>query len=182
MGTTRWLLFEDATMNCVYSFNTLEHVPQVDLVLAEINRVLAFGGLLVLKPAWHSARYVTELIEERSYSRLDPRRKLTKLLLPLIKSKFYKFSTRIPWRLWRRVTATRPSRFRWTELHPDPAELWRGGDVDAVASLDSHEAILYYLTRGYQCLSHPGALQQLLAGHDVIVLRKSTPAASPSPS
>lgn len=58
----------------VFSFNTLEHSPGVDLAFAEMDRALAPGGLLVLKPAWHAARFTTELIHVRSHGELSFRR------------------------------------------------------------------------------------------------------------
>lgn len=172
-GDARWLPLADGSVNCIFSFNTMEHVPEVNLAFEEMDRVLATNGLLVLKPAWHSARYVTELIHLRNYRELNVRKKLVKMLLPLVKSKPFKLLRRFPWRLWRSITSGKPSQLHWTTLNPNPNELWRGGDVDAVTSLDSHEAILYYQSRGYRCLSHPTVFRRLFAGHDLVILRKS---------
>jgi SAM-dependent methyltransferase len=172
-GDARLLPLGDASMSCIFTFNSLEHVPEVDLAFEEMDRVLATNGLLVLKPAWHCARYVTELIHLRKYRELNWRKKSVKMLLPLIKSRPFKLLRRLPSRLWRSLTSGRPSQLRWTMLNPNPNELWRGGDVDAVTSLDSHEAILYYRSRGYHCLSHATILRRLLAGHDMVILRKT---------
>ena len=172
-GDARLLPLADASMGCIFTFNSLEHVPEVHLAFEEMDRVLATNGLLVLKPAWHCARYVTELIHLRKYRELNLRKKFVKMLLPLIKSRPFKLLRRLPSRLWRSLTSGRPSQLRWTMLNPNPNELWRGGDVDAVTSLDSHEAILYYRSRGYRCLSHPTMLRRLLAGHDMVILRKT---------
>jgi hypothetical protein len=101
------------------------------------------------------------------------RKKLVKMLLPLVKTKPFKLLRRFPWRLWRGMTSGKPSQLHWTTLKPNPDKLWRGGDVDAVTSLDSHEAILYYESRGYRCLSHPTVFRRLFAGHDLVILRKS---------
>jgi hypothetical protein len=130
------------------------------------------GGYLVLKPAWHCARYVTELIPVRHFAELDLRQKLIKALLPLLRSRPYKFLVRVPWRIGRRLTSRKPNPLRWGRLTPYHGDCWIS-DADAVASIDCHEGILYYASRGYSCLSHPTALRQLLAGHDVVVLRKS---------
>jgi SAM-dependent methyltransferase len=161
----------DACVECVFSFHTLEHVPDVDLAFAEMHRVLKPGGFLVLKPAWHCTRYNTELIPVLPYHQLNIRQKFTKALLPLLRSKLYKLLTRFPHRLWRRVTCQKNNSLFWGRLTPYHGELWIS-DADATASLDSHEAMLYYQSRGYQCLSHVGAFKQLLAGHDIVVLRK----------
>ncbi len=167
----RRLPFDGASMECVFSFSTLEHVPDVDQAFAELDRVLQPGGLLVLSPAWHCTRYTTELIPVLPYSSLNVRQKITKALLPLIKSKPYKLLTKLPWRVFRRITQKRDNPLHWGRLVPYHGESWIS-DADAVASIDSHEGILYYTSRGYTCSSHPSTLQQLLAGHDMVILHK----------
>jgi len=170
-GDARTLPFVDGSMECVFSFNTLEHVPDVDRAFAEIDRVLAPGGVLVLKPAWHCSRYTTELIPVLSYGELNTRQKLTKALLPVIRSKPYKLMTRTPWRVQRRLTQRRNNPLRWGRLTPYHGDTWIS-DADATASIDCHEGILYFTSRNYVCRSHPSTLRQLLAGHDVVVLDK----------
>ena len=158
-------------MHCVFSFNTLEHVPDVEMAFGEIDRVLRPGGYLVLKPAWHCTRLVTELVPVRPYSELNPRQRVVKALLPLIRSKPYKFISWIPSRIVRRLTCRSNNSLHWGRLTPYHGDAWIS-DADAVASIDCHEGILYYTSRGYSCLSHPTAVRQLLAGHDLVVLQK----------
>lgn len=174
-GDARYLPFIDSCMELVFSFNTLEHVTNVDWAFVEMDRVLQPGGYLFLRPAWHCTRYNTELIPILPYRQLNARQQVTKALLPILRSKLYKFVTRLPWRLWRRLTSSTNNKLSWKELTPYYGDLWQGGDSDAVASLDTHEAILFYQSRGYECLSHPGRLKQLLAGHDIVILRKPQP-------
>jgi SAM-dependent methyltransferase len=38
--------FPDAHFDCVYSFGVLHHIPEIELVLAEVKRVLKPGGVL----------------------------------------------------------------------------------------------------------------------------------------
>jgi SAM-dependent methyltransferase len=168
----RFIPLIDSCIQCIFSFNTLEHVPDVDLAFSEMDRVLKPAGFLILKPAWHCTRYNTELIPILPYHQLNLRQKLVKFLLPLLTSKVYKFVTRIPWRLYRRLTKSQNNPLSWQRLTPYYGDLGKIPDCDAVASLDSHEAILFYETRGYACLSHPTQWQKLMAGHDVVVLQK----------
>jgi ubiquinone/menaquinone biosynthesis C-methylase UbiE/uncharacterized protein YbaR (Trm112 family) len=172
-GDAARLPFSSESIRLVFSFNALEHVPQIRAAFAEIDRVCAPGGFIVLKPAWHCTRYVTELIPVRPYSRLDFRQKLVKLMLPVIKSKPYKLLTKLPWRVSRRLRAKGPQALNYRKLVPYQGADWIP-DADAEAALDSHEGILYFVSRGYECLSHCGALRQLLAGHDIVVLKKAT--------
>jgi SAM-dependent methyltransferase len=170
-GDARWLPLAAESVECVFSFNTLEHVPDVEMAFGEMDRVLRRGGFLVLKPAWHCTRYITELIPVLPFSQLKPRQRLIKALLPLLKSKIYKCATRIPARIVRRLTSSANAPLRWGRLTPYHGDAWIS-DADAVASIDCHEGIFYYVSRGYTCLSHPTAIRQILAGHDLVVLQK----------
>ncbi len=160
-------------MECVFSFNTLEHVDELALAFEEIDRVLQPGGMLVLKPAWHCARYTTELIPVRAYRDLNARQKLTKALLPVFRSRPYKLLTWTPPRLLRRLTCRPDNPLRWTRMTPYCGEDWIS-DADASSGIDCHEAILYFTSRNYACDSHRTVLSQVLAGHDIVVLRKGT--------
>jgi len=170
-GDARWLPLAAESVECVFSFNTLEHVPDVGTAFSEMDRVLRRGGYLVLKPAWHCTRYITELIPILPYSQLNLRQRLVKALLPLLKSKIYKCATRVPARIVRRLNSSANTPLRWGRLTPYHGDAWIS-DADAVASIDCHEGILHYLSRGYTCLSHPTAIRQILAGHDLVVLQK----------
>ena len=172
-GDARWLPLADESVQCVFSFNTLEHVPDVGMAFSEMDRVLRPDGYLVLKPAWHCTRYITELIPILPYSKLNPRQRLVKALLPLLKSKIYKCATRVPARILRRLTSSGNAPLRWGRLTPYHGDAWIS-DADAVASIDCHEGILHYVSRGYTCLSHPTAIRQILAGHDLVVLQKGS--------
>ncbi len=162
----------DESAELIFSFNTLEHVPEVHQVFEEMHRVLQPNGFLVLKPAWHCTRYTTELIPVLPYRTLSLWQKLTKALLPILASKPYKFLTKIPVRIWRRMTYPLNPSLQWKELTPYYGKDWIP-DADAVANIDCHEAILFYLKRDYLCLSHPSVMKQLLAGHDVVILQKN---------
>jgi SAM-dependent methyltransferase len=170
-GDASRLPFRDASLACILSFNTLEHVPKLDLAFSEMDRVLRPGGWLILKPAWHCTRHTTELIPVLPYSRLNLRQKGVKLMLPILSSKAYKFATKIPWRIWRRSMTGSANSLAWKRLRPYQGEEWIP-DADATASIDCHEGILYYVRKGYVCHSHPGVLKQVLAGHDMVMLQK----------
>ncbi len=142
------------------------------LAFAEIDRVCKPGGYLVLSPAWHCTRYNTELIPVLPYAKLNARQKMTKALLPVIRSRLYKLLTRVPPRILRHVLAGRDSPLHWRKLNPYYGDIFIA-DCDACASLDSHDAILYYTSRGYECLSHRTLPARILAGHDMVLLRKA---------
>jgi len=155
----------------ILSVNTLEHVPRVDQAFSEMNRVLKPGGLLYLSPAWNCTLYNTELIPVRPYRELNARQKLVKFLLPVLRSGPYKAATRIPARAIRRYTRNWHTEFRWRPLQPN-YESEQLTDQDACASIDPHETICHFVARGYRCLSHPAAYQQISTRSSPVILRK----------
>ena len=89
----------------------------------------------------------------------------------MFRSTPYKILARVPPRVWRRVFAGSPTDFLFQPLDPNygPEVLT---DQDAAASIDPAEAILFFLSRGYRCLSHPTLWSQLTTGHRAVVVRK----------
>lgn len=183
-GDGQRLPFRDGSLGLAVSVNCIEHIPDPGAVFAELDRVLRPGGHLMLCPAWHCSRVTTELLTYKRYDQLNLRQKLTKAMLPVTQHKAYKLMTWIPKRGVRRLTTGRGERagpLKWTPLTP-AAEAWDASgkyilpvyipDTDAHAGIDCHEAILYFLRRGYRCHSHPGVARQLLAGHAWVVLQK----------
>ena len=53
-GDARRIGLASESVAMVFSFNTLEHIPEVEEALVEMNRVLAPQGYLVLRPACSS--------------------------------------------------------------------------------------------------------------------------------
>lgn len=47
-GDATHLPFADNTIDCVYSFGVLHHIPEIDQVVAEIHRVLKPGGRVMI--------------------------------------------------------------------------------------------------------------------------------------
>jgi SAM-dependent methyltransferase len=177
-GDAQELPFADGYFRIIASVNVFEHIPQIDLLYAELDRVLAPGGTMLLRPAWHSLRAYTQALPIRPYRELDLRQKLTKALLPLTMSRPYKLATRVPSRVVRRLTTHGPQPMKWTRLTPWPHPRGKYSlpkwlpDTDAESCIDPHETILYFTRRGYRCLSHPRVMKQILAGHDLVVLQK----------
>lgn len=173
-GDARELPFAGQSFELIISFNVIEHVDDVAKVFAEIDRVLRPGGMIMIKPAWHCQKYTTELIPIRRYGQLNWRQKCVKAALPIIKSRPYKLATWVPWRCWRRLTAQANNPLRWSNFEPNFGPEWIE-DADACSNIDIHEASLYFETRGYQSISHPNLLSKLMAGHDLLVMKKGRP-------
>jgi SAM-dependent methyltransferase len=177
-GDAQVLPFQPESFGLIVSVNVFEHIPRIDQVYSELQRVLRRGGVMLLRPAWHSLRSITELIPIKPYSALTFRQKITKALFPVQYSKPYKVATRIPSRLFRRAFTRGPQPMKWTPLtayrHPNNSyslDKWMP-DTDAAASIDPHETIMYFVRRGYECLSHPNIAWQICARGVFVVLRK----------
>jgi hypothetical protein len=103
-----------------------------------------------------------------------------KLTLPLRRHRAVKAFGTIPARALRR-TAWRlsgggPTPMPVRRLRADYENFWEA-DSDACSSLDSHDAVLFFSSRGYEVLNPAGGtLRHLLARHEPVVVRKPTQA------
>lgn len=175
-ATAERLPFADSTCRFVFTVAALEHVPDAPRAFEEIDRVLAPAGLAYLLPAWHCEQYNCEGIPVRTYSDLTLRQAMTKASLPLRRNLIAKAIAALPRRVVRRIVWSlrrRPSKFHCVRLTPDYERFWMS-DSDAAVRLDSHEACLFFHSRGYEIL-RPGrrAIHQLLARHEPVIVRKS---------
>lgn len=169
-GNGEGLPFGDQSFETVFSINALEHIPEVDLAFQEIDRVLRPGGMAILQPAWHCTSYQTELLPIKAYRDLNLRQKVTKAAMPILVSKPWKAATRLPARVVRRIFARWPTHLRFRRLIPNFSQ-WIA-DSDAAASIDCHEGILFFESRGYEIISHRSSLKKITAGHDWVIARK----------
>jgi SAM-dependent methyltransferase len=177
-GSAEAIPLRSKSVELVFSFNVLEHVPKADRAFDEIDRVLRHGGYVFLKPAWNTSTIQTKLLTERSYRELGMRDKLHKMLVPVLRSKLAKAVIRIPsrcfWLCIELLTADRKARaLRFRSITP-----WLGpsaqhvADSDACSQIDIFAAIQYFDNRGYKMLSHSNRIKQLSAGHDILIAKK----------
>ena len=181
-GSAATLPFADNTFRFLFTVATLEHVPEAGRAFDEVHRVLKPGGVAYLLPAWHCVQYNCEGIPVRPYRDLTWRQKIIKMSLPLRQTLVAKALAALPARIVRRFgwcLRQNPSCFRFQRLTPDYAHYWMS-DTDATARLDSHEACLYFHSRGYEVLA-PGssAVRQLLARFGPVIVRKPRDLAEP---
>ena len=146
--------FDDETFDVVWTVWVLEHVSQPEQALSEIRRVTKNGGLLYLAPAWNCTSWAADGYEARPYSDFGLVGKLTKASIPVRMHPLYRMSYLLPIRfvrmLWLFVNRA-PTALRYTKLNANFRTYWVP-DSDAVNSLDSYEAYLWFISRGDQCL------------------------------
>lgn len=174
VGMAERLPLADGSCRFVYSFATFEHVSDPQAAFAEVDRVLAPGGVGLLRPAWHCRPWRQNVLHHGPWCSLPLPERIRKAGLTVALSLAGKACGALPFRLARRLSylaRRRPMPLAYRRLEPcyDQPTV---ADADATSSLDCHEGILYFESRGYEVLSHRGVVTKLLARHDDVVTRK----------
>ncbi len=147
--------FRDNEFDAAWSVWVLEHVPKPEQALVEIRRVVKDGGLLFLKPAWDCQWWLAQGYEVRPYSDFDAIGKMRKASLNLVASPAYQGVSLIPTRFLRQMQARwsgKPTRLHYHLLEPNYEQYWVA-DSDAVNNLDYYEMLLWFTSRGDECLN-----------------------------
>jgi SAM-dependent methyltransferase len=147
--------FRDNEFDAAWSVWVLEHVPKPEQALVEIRRVVKDGGLLFLKPAWNCPWWLAQGYEARPYSDFGAMGKMKKASLNLLARPFYRGASQLAIRSVRQMQVDwsgRPSRFHYRLLQPNYEKYWVA-DSDAVNDLDYYETLLWFTSRGDECLN-----------------------------
>ncbi len=147
--------FPDNEFDAAWSVWVLEHVPKPEQALVEIRRVVKDGVLLYLKPAWDCQWWLAQGYEVRPYSDFDAIGKIRKASLNMLASPAYQGASLIPTRFLRRMQARwsgKPTRLHYHLLEPNYKQYWVA-DSDAVNNLDYYEMLLWFTSRGDECLN-----------------------------
>jgi SAM-dependent methyltransferase len=155
LGSATALPFEDNAYDSVWSIWVLEHVPNPEQALREMRRVVKNGGLLYLFPTWGCKPWAAQGYDVRPYSDFGLGGMLIKSSIPLRKTNLFQASYTAPIRTlrWLSHTAFRgPTTLHYRRLTPNYDKFWEG-DSDAVSSLDRYEALLWFTSRGDECLN-----------------------------
>ena len=172
-GSATALPFADRAFDVIWSVAVLEHVPDPQRALEEMRRVLTDGGLLYLAPAWLCRPWRAEGYPVRPYSDLNWKGKLIKASIPIRDTLWCRAAYVLPRRARRIVTSVirrRPATFSYRKLKPNYTRFWMS-DSDAVNSMDPYEAIVWFTSRGDECLSYPSRSAQLLVRDGALVFR-----------
>jgi len=153
VGSATALPFPDDSFYGVWSIWVFEHVPNPEQAFREARRVTRDNGVIYLLPAWNCTSWAAEGYQVRSYSDFNLWGKLIKASIPLRASSAYWVPTHLPIRVVRSFVArSGPTRLRYRRLTPNYEKYWVT-DSDAVNSIDSYEAMLWFLSRGDECLN-----------------------------
>jgi SAM-dependent methyltransferase len=171
------LRFEDAHFDFIFSFATLEHIPNIKDALSEINRVLKSGGMTYLSPAWNCRKWIVEKIDVIPYGGLSFRKRMEKYFIPLRESLLYRFIKAFPVRLLDEILLEISGKYnlRYESLHPSFDLIKQYGHVsddDAFVNIDSHSAMTFFRSHGCKILSHPTLIKRLLCRGEAILVLK----------
>jgi SAM-dependent methyltransferase len=175
VASAQTLPFKDGSFDAVWSIAVLEHVPDPEVSLQEIERILTPGGVAYLAPAWHCRPWAAEGIHVRPWSDLTWRQRAIKTSIPLRESLWFRGTCVLPGRLWRELQhAAKPRRalrLRYGRLTANYEHFW-ASDSDACSVLDPHDTLLWFVSRGWEAVSHPHLRRRFVARHGAIVVRK----------
>jgi SAM-dependent methyltransferase len=179
LSSAVYLPFPGEVFDCIFSFHTLEHLESPELVLNEIDRILKLGGTVFLKPAWNCRSWNNKKLPKKPYAILTPQEKIEKASIPLRNSLILRGLLAALRRLFREVLYNlqrRPTALKYTPLTPCYIfdEYWVP-DADAKVSLDPHEVIWFFKSRGYTVISHQSMLARLFARSEGVAARQDIP-------
>jgi SAM-dependent methyltransferase len=166
--------FENNSFDAIWSFAVHEHIPNLQQALMEIKRILKRGGLLFFWPAWFCSTWAAEGYAVRPYKDFGLKGKLIKLLIPVRSTVIWRSLSIFPKRIYRHLFllfGRRYDKILYKKIKANYEHFWIS-DSDACNSIDSHDAILWFLSNGFTCISHPTHLSVLLVRHEPIILKK----------
>lgn len=175
LGSATALPFRDNEFDVVWSIWVLEHVQNPEQALREMRRVVKPNGFIYLQPAWYCLPWKADGYEVRPYRDFDLKGKIIKASIPLRRTLAFRGIYGIPIRILRLLyvlTAGSPSTLHYRRLTPNYEKYWCP-DSDAVSSIDSYEAYLWFASRGDECLNWSGGLPSLFrhASCDPLIIR-----------
>jgi SAM-dependent methyltransferase len=155
LGSATALPFPDNHFDAVWSIFVLEHIPTPEQALLEMRRVVKDSGYIYLFPAWSCNSWAADGYQVRPYSDFNLAGKLVKASIPLRNSSLYRAVYTTPIRVMRYgvfALSESPLRFHYNRLVPNYEKYWQG-DSDAASSMDRYEALLWFASRGDECLN-----------------------------
>jgi SAM-dependent methyltransferase len=173
-GDAENLPLKDDSVDFLFSFATLEHVPNPHRAIGEIERVMKPNGVALIHPAWFCRKWAAKALPIRAYSQLSLGDKLEKLLLPLTELLPVRLAKAMPRRVFREarfIFSSKPSEFDYVRLNPNLKE-YVYTDSDAWTHMDSHSCLMYFHSRGWELLSAPTFVRRLSVRHEPVVVRK----------
>ena len=170
------LPFEEASFDGVFSIATHEHIPELEVALNEMIRVLKPGGYCLFAPAWQTRPWFADGLAVRPYANLTNAQRLQKLIIPIRDAKVVSWSSALLRRL-RELTrcyfeGSEVTRLRYVKLRANYETYWQS-DSDACNSIDQFSVILWLRSRGMFCHGYESIFRALIARPLALEFRKA---------
>jgi SAM-dependent methyltransferase len=165
--------FENDEFDAIWSLHVYEHIPHLQEAMLEIKRLLKKDGVLLFSPAWQSRPWAAEGYEVRPYSNFEIKGKIIKLLIPIRNSILWRSFFIFPKRIIRSVIFLLGFKYKevkYKKLQANYETYWMP-DSDACNSIDPHDAILWFESNGFKCLSHPLYLRSLFVRNGALIFK-----------
>ena len=144
----------DNDFDAAWSIWVLEHVPAPEQALLEMRRVVKDGGIIFMAPAWNVHPWAANGYPVRPFRDLNWREKLVKAGMYAVEYPPLAVSAKTITRacLGARALFGGPTRLHYNPLTPNYGKYWMQ-DSDAINSLDRYETLLWFTSRGDECLN-----------------------------
>lgn len=176
LGSATALPFADRSFDGAWSIWVFEHVRNPEEALSELRRVMRDNGVVLLCPAWNCTSWRANGYEVRPYSDFNLAGKLVKASIPIRASLPYRAAAYVPGRAIRDIGSrvAGPSRLRYHRLVPNYKQYWQA-DSDAVNGIDRYDVMLWFRSRGDQCLNCDGLAGSLFMKSEPLIIRIRKP-------
>ncbi len=167
--------FADNMFDAIWTFAVYEHIPHLQEALLEIRRLLKPGGVVLFEPAWQCRSWAAQGYPVRPYHDFGLKGKLIKATIPLRDNVLWRSMYIVPKRLVSHLAflvGYKYERIRYKKIDANYDIYWMA-DSDACNHIDPHDAILWFCSNGFQCLSHPLQLSAFFVRTGALVFRKS---------
>jgi len=169
LGSATAMPFADDSFDAAWSIWVQEHVPNPEQFLRETRRVVRDGGVIFLHTAWGCVPWAAQGYEVRPYADFGVGGKLVKATIPV--RKFTRTLAVGPIRAARTVASLfGPTALHYQLLEPNYEVYWQA-DSDAINGIDAYEALLWFTSRGDECLNCGSALGSFLMHPKPLVIR-----------
>jgi SAM-dependent methyltransferase len=167
--------FDDEMFDAIWTLAVYEHIPRLQDALLEIGRLLKPGGLLLFAPAWQCRPWAAEGYQVRAYRDLGWKGKCIKATIPVRDSVAWRALFIFPKRAARHLLfllGWRYRQIRYKRLKANYDVYWTS-DSDACNSIDPHDAVLWFWSHGFECISHSTHLAALFVRTGPLIFRKT---------
>jgi SAM-dependent methyltransferase len=166
--------FQDSDFDVIWTIAVFEHIPDIDDALNELKRVLKKDGLVYFYPAWNVRSWASNGLAVRPYSDLSISQKVKKLLIPILESFFYRsviaFHSRVLSTLFFFFNGSLKN-LKYKKLNANYEKYWVN-DADACNAIDPYDAILWFVSHGFTCVSHKNNLSKFFIRTGPIIFKK----------